>query len=170
MSNLFDSHGAPHSGWSQPEPIMSASDVAIPPELQRVSPARWPRLSESEVVRHFTWLSSRNFGIDTGFYPLGSCTMKLNAAAEMMPITWPEFAFLHPFAPADQTKGYKELCDSLSDWLIDITGLNGCSLQPNSGAQGEYTGLLVIRAYHLDNGDTQRNIFLIPSSGSIIGS
>ena len=109
-------------------------------------------------------LETKDLTLNTSMISLGSCTMKLNAAAEMMPITWPEFAFLHPFAPADQTKGYQELSNSLSDWLIDITGLNGCSLQPNSGAQGEYAGLLVIRAYHLDNGDTQRNIFLIPSS------
>jgi glycine dehydrogenase len=95
---------------------------------------------------------------------LGSCTMKLNAAAEMMPITWPEFAYLHPFAPADQTQGYSALAKTLSDWLMDMTGLQGCSLQPNSGAQGEYAGLLVIRAFHLDNGNNHRNICLIPAS------
>ena len=116
------------------------------------------------MMRYIHKLETKDLTLNTSMISLGSCTMKLNAAAEMMPITWPEFAFLHPFAPSDQTKGYSELCDSLSDWLIDITGLSGCSLQPNSGAQGEYTGLLVIRAYHLDNGDSHRNVFLIPSS------
>ena len=115
-------------------------------------------------MRYIHRLETKDLTLNTSMISLGSCTMKLNAAAEMMPITWPEFAFLHPFAPSDQTQGYSELCNSLSDWLIDITGLSGCSLQPNSGAQGEYTGLLVIRAYHLDNGNSHRNIFLIPSS------
>ena len=95
---------------------------------------------------------------------LGSCTMKLNAAAEMMPISWPEFNTIHPFAPKDQTRGYYQLFESLSKWLVDITGLHSCSLQPNSGAQGEYAGLMVIRAYHRDNGDNNRTVCLIPES------
>ena len=88
----------------------------------------------------------------------GSCTMKLNAASEMIPISWPEFSSIHPFAPTEQTDGYNELASNLSDWLMKITGLKGCSLQPNSGAQGEYAGLLVIRAYHIANGNSERKI------------
>ncbi len=95
---------------------------------------------------------------------LGSCTMKLNATAEMIPVTWPELGSIHPFAPSDQTQGYQEIIASLENWLKEITGFTGVSLQPNSGAQGEYAGLLVIRAYHIDQGNSQRNIALIPAS------
>ena len=95
---------------------------------------------------------------------LGSCTMKLNATTEMIPVTWPEFGDLHPFAPLDQTSGYQEIFSTLEAWLCEITGFDAMSLQPNAGAQGEYAGLMVIRAYHNSRGDHHRKIALIPSS------
>ncbi|MFN3845232.1 MAG: aminomethyl-transferring glycine dehydrogenase [Paracoccaceae bacterium] len=120
--------------------------------------------AESEMMRYMRRLSDRDLALDRAMIPLGSCTMKLNAAAEMMPITWPEFSSLHPFAPADQAKGYAEAIADLSDKLCEITGYDAMSMQPNSGAQGEYAGLLTIEAYHRSRGDTQRKICLIPTS------
>jgi Glycine cleavage system protein P (pyridoxal-binding), C-terminal domain len=96
--------------------------------------------------------------------PLGSCTMKLNATAEMFPISWPEFAKLHPFAPDSQTSGYREMCDQLERWLAEITGFAAVSLQPNAGSQGEFAGLLAIREYHASRGEAHRNVCLIPQS------
>ncbi|HMZ48991.1 MAG TPA: aminomethyl-transferring glycine dehydrogenase subunit GcvPB, partial [Flavobacteriales bacterium] len=109
-------------------------------------------------------LENKDFSLMHGMIPLGSCTMKLNAASTLIPLSWPEWAGLHPFAPVDQAQGYQDLIRQLSDALAKITGFTAVSLQPNSGAQGEYTGLLVIRAYHEAQGDHQRNVALIPSS------
>jgi glycine dehydrogenase len=120
--------------------------------------------AESEMMRYMRRLSDRDLALDRAMIPLGSCTMKLNAAAEMMPITWPEFGSLHPFAPADQALGYAEAIADLKDKLCEITGYDDFSMQPNSGAQGEYAGLLTILAYHRSRGDHQRKVCLIPTS------
>jgi glycine dehydrogenase len=120
--------------------------------------------AESEMMRYMRRLSDRDLALDRAMIPLGSCTMKLNAAAEMMPITWPEFGSLHPFAPMDQALGYHEAISDLSKKLCEITGYDAMSMQPNSGAQGEYAGLLTIAAYHRSQGDTQRDVCLIPVS------
>jgi glycine dehydrogenase len=120
--------------------------------------------AESEMMRYMRRLSDRDLALDRAMIPLGSCTMKLNAAAEMMPITWPEFGSLHPFAPADQTQGYAEAIADLSAKLCEITGYDAFSMQPNSGAQGEYAGLLTIAAYHRARGEAHRDVCLIPVS------
>ena len=120
--------------------------------------------AESEMTRYMRRLADRDLALDRSMIPLGSCTMKLNATVEMLPITWPEFAELHPFVPANQAEGYAELIGDLADKLCAITGYDAFSMQPNSGAQGEYAGLMVIRAYHASRGEAHRDVCLIPSS------
>jgi glycine dehydrogenase len=120
--------------------------------------------SETDMLRFLHRLEARDLSLNTSMIPLGSCTMKLNATAEMEPVTWPEFGRVHPFAPPEQVGGYRRIIDDLGSWLQEITGFASVSFQPNSGAQGEYTGLQVIRAYHRDRGDADRRICLIPSS------
>ena len=120
--------------------------------------------AESEMTRYMRRLADRDLALDRAMIPLGSCTMKLNATAEMLPITWPEFAEIHPFVPADQALGYAEMIKDLSEKLCQITGYDAISMQPNSGAQGEYAGLLTIRAYHRSRGEDHRDVCLIPAS------
>jgi glycine dehydrogenase len=143
--------------------------VEFPRDLVRTSgfmehPVFHNYRSETELLRYIKKLESRDLSLTTSTIPLGSCTMKLNAATEMTPVTWPEFGALHPFAPVDQAQGYAELAEELGEWLMTITGFQGVSLQPNSGANGEYAGLLTIRNYLRAKGEGDRNVCLIPSS------
>lgn len=141
----------------------------IPESLTRKSPYLTHSVfnthhSETEMMRYIKFLENKDLSLNTSMISLGSCTMKLNAATELIPVSWPEFGGLHPFIPKDQAGGYRQIADELSSFLCEVTGFTACSLQPNSGAQGEYAGLLTIRAYHLDRGDTHRNVVLIPIS------
>ncbi len=141
----------------------------LPTELRRTStylahPVFNTHHSETGMLRYIRMLSDKDLALDRSMIPLGSCTMKLNATSEMIPITWPEFASIHPFAPHDQLQGYQLLDQQLRDWLCQATGYAGISLQPNAGSQGEYAGLLVIKAFHEARGEGHRNICLIPSS------
>tara|TARA_A100001011_G_scaffold73597_1_gene75520 strand:- start:3919 stop:6741 length:2823 start_codon:yes stop_codon:yes gene_type:complete len=142
---------------------------SIPSTLERKSailqnPVFHEYQSETDMLRYMHKLETKDLSLNTSMIPLGSCTMKLNSTTEMTAVTWPEFSNIHPFAPDDQVKGYQTLIQELNDWLIKITGFDSISMQPNSGAQGEYAGLMVIRAYHKAQGNEHRNICLIPDS------
>jgi glycine dehydrogenase len=149
--------------------IEAGTRESLPAQLRRQSrflthPVFQAHRSETEMLRYMRKLSDRDLALDRAMIPLGSCTMKLNATTEMIPLTWPQFAHLHPFAPREQAQGYHALFARLEKWLCDITGYDAISLQPNSGAQGEYAGLLAIRGYHAFRGEGHRKVCLIPSS------
>jgi len=162
----FNGGEAPDFGAGQLE---EALESRLPVGLERETafmehPVFNSYQSETDMLRYIHRLESKDLSLTTSMIPLGSCTMKLNATTEMAPVTWAEFGSLHPFAPRDQAAGYQVIFHELEEWLAQITGFSAVSLQPNSGAQGEYTGLQVIRAYHRDRGQAHRNVCLIPSS------
>jgi len=149
--------------------VVAASESSLPATYARKTEVLTHEVfnsyhSETEMLRYIRKLEGKDLSLNHSMISLGSCTMKLNATAEMIPVTWPEFGNLHPFCPMDQAQGYRKMIGELSDWLIDVTGYDNISMQPNSGAQGEYAGLIAIRKYHESRGDHHRNICLIPSS------
>ena len=172
VAGLFDillgeGHGLDVAALDQQ--ILDCGHSSIPAELQRESailthPVFNQYHSETEMLRYIKKLENKDLALNHSMISLGSCTMKLNATAQMIPVSWPEFANMHPFAPVDQAQGYKQMIDELGDWLVELTGYDNISMQPNSGAQGEYAGLIAIHKYHESRGDAHRNICLIPSS------
>ena len=166
---VWAAFGAADLGADAADGVAARTEDALPSTLRRDSdflthPVFSTHRSETAMLRYLRRLSDQDLALDRTMIPLGSCTMKLNATAEMEAITWPEFAAIHPFAPIDQAQGYVELIDQLAVWLAEITGYDSVSLQPNAGSQGELAGLLAIRSYHRANGHAERTICLIPSS------
>ena len=155
--DALDSDITANGSASIPEALVRTSDILTHEVFNQYH-------SETEMLRYIKSLENKDLALNHSMISLGSCTMKLNATAEMIPVTWPEFGQLHPFAPLDQATGYQEMIAELSDWLINITGYDALSMQPNSGAQGEYAGLLAIQRYHESRGEGHRNVCLIPSS------
>jgi glycine dehydrogenase len=158
FNDVLEILGVSDSGAKEISPLFARSSTYL------MHPVFNTYKSETSMMRYLRTLADRDLALDRTMIPLGSCTMKLNAATEMEAVTWPEFSSLHPFAPADQSQGSRRLIEQLSKWLVDITGYDAVSLQPNAGSQGEFAGLLAIRNYHDSRGDFARNICLIPSS------
>ena len=164
MSEIFDFNGAKGSGWSQPEPMKKDAINTVPRSLRRSALPRWPRASEPELVRHYTWLSQRNFGIDTGFYPLGSCTMKHNPRINERIVQLPGIDRIHPLQPVHQIQGLLSIFYEMQEMLEICAGMDQVTLQPVAGAQGEFTAIRCIQEYHRQNGDIQRDKVIVPDS------
>ena len=164
LSNLFEHKGAVGKGYSQPQPLLAAHMIALPESLTRKNPARWPRLSEPEMVRHYTWLSKRNFGIDTGFYPLGSCTMKHNPRINEVIAQLPGIADVHPHQPEHHLQGLLSIFHEMQEMLEICSGMDQVTLQPVAGAQGEFTAVRCIQEYFRSRGETQRTKVIVPDS------
>jgi glycine dehydrogenase len=166
LDTVVAAFGLAPADWDALDP---GTADALPADLERTSPYLTHEVfsnhhSETAMLRYLRRLSDKDLALDRSMIPLGSCTMKLNATTEMEPVTWPEFAALHPFAPAEHAQGYRSLIADLERWLAEVTGYDAVSLQPNAGSQGELAGLLAIRAYHRANGNTTRDVCLIPAS------
>ena len=164
MSRLFDFAGGAGMGYSQPEPLLSKNSIALPPSLSRKKLPRWPRLSEPEMVRHYTWLSRRNFGIDTGFYPLGSCTMKHNPRVNEVIAQLPGIADIHPHQPEHHLQGLLAIYHEMQHMLAICSGMDEVTLQPVAGAQGEFTAVRCVQEYFRNRGETQRTKVIVPDS------
>ena len=164
LSHLFNHNGAPNTGYSQPPSIETAVKPSIPAGLVRRQHARWPRLSEPEMVRHYTWLSKRNFGIDTGFYPLGSCTMKHNPRVNEVIAQLPGIADIHPHQPEHHLQGLLSIYYEMQHMLEVCAGMDQVTLQPVAGAQGEFTAVRCIQEYFRLKGDTKRTKVIVPDS------
>ena len=166
MSDLFEFNGAEGAGWSQPEPSLGEQEAwsTVPEPLRRESPPVWPRASEPELVRHYTWLSSRNFGIDTGFYPLGSCTMKHNPRLNERIVQLPGIDRIHPLQPEHQVQGLLAIFFEMQEMLSICSGMDEVTLQPVAGAQGEFTAMRCIQEFHRSIGQSHRDKVIVPDS------
>ena len=164
MSTIFDFNGSKGSGWSQPEPALPNAIDSIPEKLRRTKLPAWPRASEPELVRHYTGLSQMNFGIDTGFYPLGSCTMKHNPRINEKIVQLPGIDRIHPLQDESQVQGLLAIYYEMQDMLAICSGMDSVTLQPVAGAQGEFTAIRCIQEYHKSNGDEERDKVIVPDS------
>ena len=162
MSDLFAFNGAKGAGYAQPAPI--SDEYTIPSELQRNTLPRWPRASEPEIVRHYTWLSTRSHGIDSGFYPLGSCTMKHNPRVNERIVQMPGMNDLHALAPASHLQGMMAIFHEMQEMLAHCAGMDSVTLQPVAGAQGEFTAMRCIQEYHREIGQSNRDKVIVPDS------